>query len=365
MNRVLINDLSRQSATVAIEIRRAIERVVESGWYVLGSECTSFEREFAEFCSVKYCVGVANGTDALELAFRALGIGRGTRVATVANAGFYSSAAIAQVGAESVFVDVEPDTGLMDLNALAFLAQTKKIDAVVITHLFGLMHDMQSAREIADRAAILMVEDCAQAHGARRDGLMAGSVGHAGCFSFYPTKNLGALGDGGAVVTNARDVAARLTQLRQYGWEGKYKVKLKGGRNSRLDEIQAAVLRAKLPYLRVWNARRREIAFRYTQRIAHPRVTCPLVRGEEDVAHLYVIRCDDRDALRTYLLESGIACDVHYPIPDHLQLLWENGYQAPVLPVTERLALEGLTLPCYPELTDDETDWIIQQINAW
>lgn len=365
MDRILINDLSRQSAAVDNEIRRAIAQVISSGWYVLGPQCGGFEREFADFCGAKYCVGVANGTDALELTFRALGIESGKRVATVANAGYYTSTALALVGAKPVYVDVEADTGLMDLNALDALALARSIDAVVVTHLFGLMHDAESARKIAEHAAIPLIEDCAQAHGAHRGGRMAGSVGHAGCFSFYPTKNLGALGDGGAIVTDDPDIAARLIKLRQYGWDGKYRVSLGGGRNSRLDEIQAAVLRTKLPHLHGWNVRRRDIAARYTKGITHPRVTCPRGRGDEYVAHLYVLRCDDRDGLRSHLADRGIMCDVHYPIPDHLQPLAGNDRERPVLPVTERIAKEGLTIPCFPELTDDETDRIIHHINAW
>lgn len=343
----------------------ALDRVVASGRYILGPECAGFEREFAEFCGTAHCVGVANGTDALELSFRALGIERGKRVATVANAGCYASAALAQVDAEPLFVDIDADTCLMDLDAIAALAAARRIDAILITHLFGLMHDVKGARAISDLAGIPLIEDCAQAHGARRDGSMAGNVGHVACFSFYPTKNLGALGDAGAIVTSDPEIASRLARLRQYGWKEKYSVESRGGRNSRLDEMQAAVLRAKLPHLQGWNARRREIATRYTERIANPRVACPPVRGEEYVAHLYVIRCDDRDALRNYLIEQGIVCDVHYPIPDHLQPVWGKESARPTLPVTERFAQECLTVPCFPELTDDEVDCIIRHINAW
>jgi dTDP-3-amino-2,3,6-trideoxy-4-keto-D-glucose/dTDP-3-amino-3,4,6-trideoxy-alpha-D-glucose/dTDP-2,6-dideoxy-D-kanosamine transaminase len=363
-NHIFINDLARHSFAVTNAIQPAIERVISSGRYILGPECVSFEREFADFCGADYCVGVANGTDALELVFRAFGIGPGNRVATVGNAGFYTSTALAQVGAEPVFVDVEPVTHLMDLDELDMLARAGRIDAVVITHLFGLMHDVKRARDIAARAAIPFIEDCAQAHGAQRDGQRAGSVGDAGCFSFYPTKNLGALGDGGAIVTSDSDIAMKLVKLRQYGWERKYHIHSTGGRNSRLDEIQAAVLRAKLPFLEEWNARRRAIASRYTEAIANRRVSCPPARENDYVAHLYVIECDDRDTLRTHLAERGIFCDVHYPIPDHLQPVMRRQLPA-TLPVTERLARECLTLPCFPELTNDEVDWVVDHINGW
>ena len=197
VGRILINDLSRHSRSLEADIRQAIDRVIASGWYILGSECSGFEREFANYCGTAFCVGVANGTDALELGFRAVGLTAGKRVASVANAGFYTSAALHAVGATPVYVDVVADSQLMDLQRLRSLVDAGKVDAVVITHLFGLMHDMAAVRALADRAGIPVIEDCSQAHGAHRDGRRAGSVGDVACFSFYPTKNLGALGDGG------------------------------------------------------------------------------------------------------------------------------------------------------------------------
>src|SRR5262249_55861427 len=201
--------------------------------------------------------------------------------------------------------------------------------------------------------------------GARRDGYMAGSIGDLACFSFYPTKNLGAVGDGGAVITNDPALAALLRSLRQYGWETKYRITTHGGRNSRLDELQAAVLRVKLPYLNAWNKRRREIANRYSAEIKHTLVRCPPERGEEFVAHLYVVVSEDRSVLRQYLLDQNIAVDVHYPIPDHLQPIKAPSCVPPSLPVTESLAQRILTLPCSPELTDEEVDYIIRRVNAW
>jgi dTDP-3-amino-2,3,6-trideoxy-4-keto-D-glucose/dTDP-3-amino-3,4,6-trideoxy-alpha-D-glucose/dTDP-2,6-dideoxy-D-kanosamine transaminase len=365
MSTLPINDLSRHTMVVGADIRRAIERVVGSHWHILGPEVSAFEREFAEYCGATHCVGVASGTDALELAFRALAIGTGKRVATVANAGCYTTVALNIVGATPVFVDVEEDSRLMSLECLERLAAAGDVDAVVVTHLFGLMHDMQPIRTLADRANIPVIEDCAQAHGARRDGRMAGSIGDVACFSFYPTKNLGAIGDGGALVTNDPDVASRLRCLRQYGWETKYRIVSPGGRNSRLDELQAAVLRAKLPHLDRWNARRREIAARYSASIKSLRIGCPPVRGEEYVAHLYVVTCEDPSGLQRHLAAVGIASEIHYPIPDHLQpFMRENGPRHS-LPVTERLAQRILTLPCFPELRDQEVDYIIHRVNIW
>ena len=365
MDRILVNDLGRHVQAFGDGLKEAVERVMSKGWFVLGPECTGFEAEFALYCGTAHCIAVANGTDALELALRAVGMGSGRRVATVANAGFYATIAILQLGAVPVYVDVCEADRLMDLASLEQIVDAGEVDAIVITHLFGLMHDVERARHIADRAGIPLIEDCAQAHGARRGGRAAGSVGHVGCFSFYPTKNLGALGDGGAMVTNDSLTATRLRELRQYGWTAKYRVETPGGGNSRLDEMQAAVLRAKLPHLDGWNARRRDIARRYADTIRHSRVTCPEPRGEADVAHLYVVETPDPAGLRAHLEAGGIATDVHYPIPDHLQPAIAEGRAWAPLPVTEGLARRIVTLPCYPELTNQEVDRVAERINGW
>ncbi len=364
-DRITINDLSRHASSTETALRASVERVLTSGWYVLGRDGEAFEREFAEYCGVDHCVGVANGTDAIELGLRALGVGAGSRVATVANAGPYTTTALAALGAEPVFVDVCRDTQLMDLARLRPVLEEGNLDAVVVTHLFGLLHDMEAVLELAARSGVAVFEDCAQAHGARRDGRRAGSFGAAASFSFYPTKNLGALGDGGAVVTGIPEVAEQVRRLRQYGWESKYRCSVRGGRNSRLDEMQAAVLRAKLPLLDGWNERRRDIAARYSREIAHPRVRCPLLHGEEFVAHLYVVVSDDREALRAHLAEASILTEVHYPVPDHHQPGLAGFGQWPALPVTEELAASILTLPCYPELSDEEVTRVISRINDW
>ncbi len=365
MQQIPINDMARHSASVHADVKAAIERVLLSGWYVLGQEVSFFEEEFANACGTHHCIGVANGTDAIELGLRAIGIDRGHRVATVANAGFYVCTALQSIGAIPVFVDIDPTNHLMNISDLSVLVQQRKIDAVVITHLYGLMHDMATVMDIADRTGIAVFEDCAQAHGARRGSDRAGACGHAASFSFYPTKNLGAVGDGGAVTTNDADVATRVRRLRQYGWEGKYRVLDGGARNSRLDEVQAAVLRAKLPRLDGWNSRRRAIAGRYAAGIHHPRVTCPGVDGEANVAHLYVITTENREDLRRHLREVGIASDVHYPVPDHLQTVMQGRGAPPWLPVTEKLAGSILTLPCFPELTDAEVEQVVAAVNSW
>jgi dTDP-4-amino-4,6-dideoxygalactose transaminase len=363
--KILVSDLHRQTSALRQDVLAAMTAVLDSAWFVHGKSCTGFEARFAEYCGTSQCVGVANGTDALEIGLRAIGVTSGSRVATVANAGFYTSTALLAIGAQPVYIDVDPQTMLMDLRQLAHVLESRDLTAVVITHLYGLMHDMPAVRALCDAKGVRVLEDCAQAHGAVNASGKAGSFGHAATFSFYPTKNLGAIGDGGAITTNDADIAARARALRQYGWDKKYHVAHTGGRNSRLDEMQAAILTVKLPHLDAWNDRRRAIAARYTEHIKNPRVTCPPVRGAEYVGHLYVMQCDDREGLRAHLDKAGIATDIHYPVPDHQQAAVRQDGQEPSLPVTERLARQLLTIPLYPELTDPEVDRIVQAINDW
>ncbi len=351
--KVPFNDLGRQTIALAAEIEAAIRTVLASGWFILGPQVESFEAEFATFCGAAHCVGTGNGTDALELALRALGIGPGDQVATVANAGGYSTAAIVSAGAEPLYVDVDRDTMTMDPRALA-AAMGPRVRAAIATHLYGRMAAMPAILQAA--AGTPVVEDCAQAHGARLDGRLAGSWGALGCFSFYPTKNLGALGDGGAVVTSDAGLAAQIRSLGQYGWSGKYRSALAGGRNSRLDELQAAVLRVKLPRLAAWNRRRLKIAGDYKRALAECGLVTPGM-SDDWVAHLYVVRLKDRDGLREALRARGIGTDIHYPIPDHLQ---ESSRSNGELPVTVACCREVLSLPCYPELTDEEVALVAQ-----
>jgi dTDP-4-amino-4,6-dideoxygalactose transaminase len=348
---LLINDLARHNGTLLPEIERAVAAVLQSGWYILGKRVAAFEAAFASYCGVAECIGVGNGTDALELALRALDIGPGDRVATVANAGGYSTAAIRAAGAEPFYVDIDAESMSMDPRLLE-ASLSPALRAVIVTHLYGRMADMPALLSVADAAGIPLVEDCAQAHGARLGGKTAGSWGRLGCFSFYPTKNLGALGDAGAVTTGDAALAARVRRLRQYGWSRKY-CSSEAGRNSRLDELQAAVLSIKLPHLDSWNARRRSIAALYSTRLAGAGVQAPPPPGESDVAHLYVIRTPHRERIRTALEGRGIATEIHYPIPDHHQ------EPRPVdcrLPETEACCREVLTLPCFPEMRDDEAE---------
>jgi dTDP-4-amino-4,6-dideoxygalactose transaminase len=363
--RVPLNDLVRQNGPIHEELVATARRVIERGWYVLGSECAAFEAAFASYCGVSHAVGVANGTDALELALRAIGVGEDHSVATVANAGFYSSAAIYAIGAKPLYVDVAAESSLMSVDALEQVLSRANVRAVIVTHLYGRLADIEAIVASCASLKIPVIEDCAQAHGASREGRSAGSFGAAGCFSFYPTKNLGALGDGGIVTTSDPDIAARLRQLRQYGWDKKYSVNRAGGRNSRLDELQAAMLLAKLPYLDRWNEERRRIARRYWQEIRNPRVKCPQGFGPDNVAHLFVVRSEDRDGLRQHLGAHGVDSDIHYPIPDHLQAGYPSAFSTSGLTETERLAGQIVTIPCFAGLEDEEVSQVIAAVNRW
>lgn len=354
-----LNDIRRQNAVIGAELQAAAQRVYERGWYILGPEVEAFEAEYATYCGARFCVGVGNGTDALELALRALDLQPGAGVATVANAGMYATTAILAAGLTPVYVDVDANTMNMNAGCLAAIPPGH-VEAVIVTHLYGRMADMPELLRAARDVPVL--EDCAQAHGAILGSHGAGTWGIAGCFSFYPTKNLGALGDGGAVVTNDERIASRSRALRQYGWNsGKYRSELPGGRNSRLDELQAAFLRAKLPHLDGWNQRRRVIAARYSEALGQQ----AQANDRSYVAHLFVTRSPDRDALRAGLRESGISTDIHYPIPDYRQpsviARFDTVYN---LPVTEACCREVLTLPCFPELTNSEVNAVSTAISS-
>ncbi|MBA3537282.1 MAG: DegT/DnrJ/EryC1/StrS family aminotransferase [Tatlockia sp.] len=360
-----INNLSARMLQHKELITAATNRVITSGWWILGPECNYFEQSFSAFLGVNHCVGVANGTDAIELALKAMNISPGDRVATVANAGMYTTSSLLAIGAIPLFMDVDCNNYCVTLEEV-MRAFTAGVKSIVATHLYG-----QAIPEIAQIAQfcaennIGLLEDCAQAHGAEINNKRVGSFGDAATFSFYPTKNLGALGDGGAVVTNNAEIAEHLRLLRQYGWSTKYKVELAGARNSRLDEIQAAILSDFLPHLDESNLRRREIAARYSQYIRHSQIQVPAKGSSDYVAHLYVIRVSERDALRAHLHHLNIASEVHYPIPDYRQPLFKDRFSNIHLKCTEQLSKETLTIPCYPEMNNDEVDQVIEAINGW
>lgn len=359
------NALDRSDPALLAACAAALDRVLRSGWYVLGPEVQSFEAAFAEFCRVEHCIGVASGSDALELALRALGVGPGQRVGLVANAAAYGSLAVRAVGAEPVYLDVEP--GTLNLAPAALVARIDGLAAVIVTHLYGRLAAIEEIVAVARAHGVAVIEDCAQAHGAERGGIRAGGFGDLGCFSFYPTKNLGAVGDGGAIVTRRADLAQVLRELRTYGWTEKYCIRRPGGRNCRLDALQAAVLGAKLPYWASEQTRRRALAEQYLQRLRrdHPRWRV-LPRGaDDDVLHLFVIQSPERERLRAHLRARGIGHDVHYPIPDHRQPIWAAEFAGLTLPVTERACAEVLSLPLFPGLTEAEVDTVCQVLNDY
>ena len=347
-----------------IDLAGALLRVLESNSFVMGKEVAKFEEEFANYTGVRHCISVANGTDALELGLRAVNLQPGQKVACVANAGFYSATAIHLAGGVPLYVDVDEQSLTMSPEAL-IQALRDEPAAVIATHLYGQLAPIERLTELCRSAGVPLIEDCAQSHGASRDGRRAGSFSDLACFSFYPTKNLGALGDGGAVLTADDVLATRLKGLRQYGWSKKYEVSMLGGCNSRLDEMQAAVLRDKLPLLERHNARRRAIATRYNEAFARLPLRLPASVGTDFVAHLYVIRTTERESLRAHLSECGVATDVHYPIADIRQPALAARYAGAELPVSEAACATAMSLPCFPGMPDDDVEHVVQSVLAF
>ena len=324
MANVPFGDLKRQYESIKAELDEAAARVLASGWYILGPEVRAFEAEFAAFCGVGHAIGVGNGTEALYLALVALGVGAGDEVISVANAADYEPLTILQAGARPVFVDVDERTYTIEPELLE-AAITPRTKAIMPVHLYGRMADMAAIMAVAARHGLPVIEDCAQAHGAQLGGRVAGSIGVCGCFSFYPSKNLGALGDGGMITTNDAELAAKLRRLRMYGWEKRYHTVDSGGINSRLDEIQAALLRVKLRHLADWNNARRRIAQRYNELLADTGLLLPdLPADQSHVFHLYVVQTPQRDRLQAALQQRGVETAIHYPLPAHLQPVYQG-----------------------------------------
>ena len=359
-----LNDLKRQNKPFIREIQKAVKDVMARGWFILGPEVKSFEQEFADYCGAKYCAGLANGTDALELALRALKIDRDDEVVTVANAGMYSTIAIRAIGARPRYVDVDLSKMLMSVDSLDSII-SEKTRAVIVTHLYGQIADMPKILKITNRYSIPVIEDCAQAHGAQIEQRKTGNWGILGCFSFYPTKNLGAFGDGGAITTDDSELIGRIRKLCQYGWGRKYYSEINGGTNSRLDEIQAAILRIKLKYLDDGNEQRRKISNDYSKYLCHlDNVKLPLKAKKNNVVHLYVIRSDLRDKIKNHLAKNNIATAVHYPIPDYHQLQEKHGHKKSFenFPNTEVVVSQILSLPCFPGMRRDEIEYVADSI---
>tara|TARA_Y100001980_G_C14556184_1_gene346779 strand:+ start:87 stop:1184 length:1098 start_codon:yes stop_codon:yes gene_type:complete len=348
------------------EISEELYKVIDSNNFILGENVTKFEKEYAEYCSSKYCVGVGNGSDALILSLIALDIKKGDNVICVANAGFYSSAAILSVGAIPNYVDVDWKSMNMDANLIE-----KSIDentkAIIVTHLYGLMADVISILEISKKFNIPIIEDCAQAHGAEMNNKKAGTWGLMGTFSFYPTKNLGGFGDSGAIITSSEKIYKKIQALRQYGWTRKYFIGKYLGKNSRMDEIQAAILRVKLSHLNELNEKRRNMAILFKNNLDSANFTLPYFENKEYVAHLFVVRSKNREKVQEKLKLLNISCEIHYPILDNEQEYFNNKSELYIknnLDISYECCNQVLSIPCHPFLNSKEMDEILDALKT-
>jgi len=369
-SQVPLNDLSRLDNSLKQKISEKVAELSVSGNYILGPQVGGFEKEFASYLSVGDCVGVASGTDALILSLLALGVTEGDTVLTMANAGAYSTLAARAIGAEPVFVDVSENSLQMsgrELEKSLELSRKAGLQpkVVVVTHLFGQLNkDLEEILQLAKKAGLLVIEDCAQATGAKIASGLAGSFGDLATFSFYPTKNLGASGDGGAVAGNHKTLTNKIRKLRQYGWGRKYHLELEGGRNSRLDEIQAAILLTKLPHLNAWNQKRREIFQSYVD-ASSPLVCFFSAPDESYVGHLapITVKGMNQSHLAHYFQDQGIQTSVHFPIPDHKQQLKLKYKDLVPLPVTEHACSSHVTLPIFPEMKESEISRVCEALS--
>lgn len=359
-----MNGFQREAPALRERELAAADRVLRSGWYILGNEVEAFEREWARATGVSHAVGVGNGMDAIEIGLRVLGIGPGDEVITTPMTAFASVLAILRAGAQPVLADIDPATAQMSVES-AQRCLGPKTKAVLLVHLYGHAHQLDRWAAFCDAAGVPLVEDCAQAHLASWSGVRAGAWGKLGAFSFYPTKNLGAIGDGGAIVTNDPSAAALARQLRNYGQSERYHHPVLG-LNSRLDELHAAILRERLAVLEAYTARRREVACAYRAGITNTalRLLAPPVEEANHVHHLFVVCCTRRDALMAHLRASDIESLIHYPIPVHRQPPCEGLRRDPEgLAAAERHGRECLSIPCNPQLADDEVRTVIKALN--
>ncbi len=361
---ILYANPSAQFESHQTEIEEAALAVMRGNRYVLGEEVASLEREFADYIGTTSAIGVANGTDAIELALRALGVGFGDEVITVSHTAVATIAAIEATGADAVLVDVESEYYTLNPEQLeeVFSVKTR---AIIAVHLYGQSANLDAITDFCQRNKVFLIEDASQAHGAKYKDKRLGSFGNVGCFSCYPTKNLGAIGDAGLITTNDTDLAIRLRMLREYGWNNR--ISEYAGRNSRLDEIQAAILRIKLKYLDSDNEKRRRLARHYTANLAEVQVNLPVVRANaESVFHLFVLQVGQRQALLKYLLSKGIQAGVHYPVPVHLQPAYKGRIStASDMSATESLTDRIISLPMYPELSMQDAEKITNTIKSF
>lgn len=360
--KVPFGELKRNYSEIKEEIDEAVSRVLKTGWFLLGRELKEFEGNFPAFCGVKHGIGVASGTEAIQIALGSCGIGKGDELLTVSNTCVPTIAGIESTGAKCVFVDIDPETYTINPGQIEG-RMTPKTRAIVVVHLYGQCGDMDEILRIGRKHRIKIIEDCAQAHGAFYKGKHAGSLGDVAAFSFYPTKNLGGYGDAGMVVTDNEDIAAQAHLLRNYGQEKRYHHVIRGI-NSRMDELQAAILNTKLPHLNRWVERRREIASKYISAFETSDTQLPLeAQGRTHSYHMFVMRVKSRDRFQKDMTENGVQTDIHYPVPVHLQPAYSDYRdQGKFLPVTEAQASELVSLPIYPELTDEEVNVVIQTV---
>lgn len=362
--KIMPNRMDRGFEKYQEEFEQKAVEVLRSGWYVLGKEVSSFEEEFASYIEGNYCVGLASGLDALWIAFRLLGIGQGDEVIVQGNTYIASVMGITMNGATPVFVEPDAYYGI-DADKIEEKI-TPRTKAILVVHLYGVASRMDKIVALCEKYNLRLVEDCAQSHGARFNGQMTGTFGDVGCFSFYPSKNLGAFGDAGAVVVKDKELADKFKVFRNYGSEKRYYNKLVGA-NSRLDELQAGLLRVRLPHLNELNKEKEAIANRYTEKLNNPKLMLPKIpEGATCVWHQYVIRCDERDRLIQYLDEKGIGTIIHYPIPPHLSEAYAYlGHREGFLPITEEYAKTVLSIPMYNGMTQEEQDYVIKALNEF
>lgn len=363
MNAIPFLDLKEINKPYASQIEEAISNVIKDGWYILGKNLTLFEEQFAQYCGTQFCFGVANGLDALTILLKASEFPEGSEIIVPANTYIATLLAISNANLTPVLVEPNLDDYLIDVSQIE-ASITSKTRAILVTHLYGRCCEMETIQLLAKRYSLKVFEDAAQAHGATYKGKKAGNLSDGAGFSFYPSKNLGALGDAGAITTNDPELAMKIKQLRNYGSSQKYVFDAKG-LNSRLDEVQAVALSVKLPFLDRDNERRRIIAQRYLMEITNTKLVLPSTdRVKEDVWHLFVVRIQGREGFREYLSQQGIGTDIHYPIAPHKQLAYKE-FSNLSLPITEIIHQEVVSLPLNTALTDDEINFIIQTVNSY
>lgn len=364
VNKVNYLDFQKEAKLRGDKYLAAVKRVLDSGVYVLSSEVKSFEEEFAKFCGAKYCIGVANGLEAIQISLMSLGVGKGDEVITTPISAVATTLAIMAVGAEPVFVDINENGQINE--DLIEKAITKKTKAVLPVHLYGQPANVEKIKSICKKYNLFLIEDSAQAHGTKLNGKKVGMFGDVACWSFYPTKNLGAIGDGGAITTNDPKLAKICSEIRDYGQESKY-VHTRFGLNSRLDELQAAILREKLKFLDKDNGKRREIAKKYIEKLKNIKdleIVLPK-KIDDSIFHLFVIKTKDRDELKKYLADNGIPSLIHYPITIPDQPMFKGGYKDVDIPVARKFVNEILSLPCHPFMDTEDVDYVSSKIKEY